>query len=351
MRAGRPRRSPLARWLPVAAMILLAGCAREPLPQSVLAPEGPVAELQDDLWDIVWPVAAVVFVLVEVLLVVAVVKFRARGNETGPPRQVHGNTKLELLWTIIPTIILLVIAVPTIAGIFALAQVPEDPLRVNVVGKQYFWEFTYTGADGEDVYTATELHIPANRPVFLEMDALGVQTAEGGVLHSFWVPRLAGKQDVVPGHTRTLTIEANEPGQVYSGQCAEFCGLSHANMLFRVYTHTQEDFDAWLAAQAEAAADPTDELAQRGAEVFTEAQCIACHAIEGYEGAEARVGPNLTHFASRNTFAGGIFDNNEENLRAWLENPPGVKPGAQMPNLNLSEDQITALIAYLATLE
>ena len=182
-----------------------------------------------------------------------------------------------------------------------------------------------------------------------------------GVIHSFWVPELAGKQDVVPGHTRVLTIATDQEG-LYLGQCAEFCGLSHANMRFSVVAQSQEDFDAWIEEQQQAAEVQTTGPAAEGQEVFTTATCVRCHAIEGYpEGgeagasevpldAQARIGPNLTHFNSRPEFAGGIVNNRDDELEAWLRNPQAVKPGAQMPNLNLTDEQIDALVAYLRTL-
>ena len=345
------RRTGAVRSAATAALALLAGGCASGGPQDILTPRGPIAREEDALWDLVFPIAVAVFVLVQVLILVAVFKFRAKPDDTAPPRQVHGNTRLEILWTIVPAMILAVIAVPTVRTIFSVAEDPgPDALQVAVVGKQYFWEFQYTGDEGQGVVTATELHIPTGRPVRLTMTSVGVQNDPLGVIHSFWVPSLAGKQDVVPGHERFLTIEAEEPGR-YSGQCAEFCGLSHARMRFSVVAHDPADFDAWLSTQAEAAEEPADDLAQQGFEQFTQATCIACHAIKGYEGAEARVGPDLTHFMSRESFAGGLLENNEENIKSWLRNPQAEKAGAQMPNLNLSEEQIDALTAYLQTLE
>lgn len=359
---GRGRR--LLGWALVLA-VALAGCATND-PQSVMNPAGPVAREQDQLWDIVFPIAIAVFVLVEAMLLFSVFKFRDRGEE-GIPQQVAGNTKLEIVWTIIPAVILAGIAVPTVRTIFQLAEEPQDALEVRVVGKQYWWEFEYLGDEGQDVVTATELYIPTDRPVHLQMEAAAAlvpDPLEGdtvgeqfndGVIHSFWVPRLAGKQDVVPGHIRELSFSADEPGD-YAGQCAEFCGLSHARMKFTVKAREPAEFQEWLDRHAEPAQLPESELALRGAALFDDATCINCHAIEGYEqigDAEAgiRIGPVLTHFASRETFAGGILETNEENVAAWLENPQALKAGAQMPNLRLSDEQIAALTAYLLSLE
>lgn len=369
---GRTVAAARRRWMAwiLLSGVLVTGCATSGLPQSALDPAGPIARQEDNLWKLVFWIAVGVFVLVQGLILLAVFRYRDRGGDE-IPKQVAGNTRLEVFWTIVPALILIGIAIPTVGTIFDLAGAPGDEaLDVRVVGKQYWWAFEYLGDEGQGVVTANELHIPTGRPVYLQMQSLSAtqpdpgadanpelgQPVSNGVIHSFWVPRLAGKQDVVPGHTRRLTIEAEEPG-VYPGQCAEFCGLSHARMRFQVIAHEPAEFDRWLDAQAEPADAATDALAQEGQELFRSQQCITCHAIDGYEAAagqpaEVRIGPNLTHFASRRKFAGGWFDvGDEEQVKAWLANPPAAKPGAQMPNLGLSEEQIDALTAYLYTLE
>lgn len=370
MRARRP----VMGWgLLVGAALVLGGCAiggdtAGEFPQNALDPEGPIARQQDALWNLVFPIAVGVFILVQGLILVAVIRFRDRG-EDAPPRQVAGNTRLELIWTAIPALILAVIAVPTVGGIFALADDPGDEaLAVRVIGKQFWWEFEYLGEEGQGVVTANELHIPVDRAVRLQMEALNPAVPDtfdeadpegsrsdqslAGVVHSFWVPKLAGKQDVIPGYERIMRIEADEPGQRYSGQCAEFCGLAHAEMRFQVVTHTADEFTAWLDDQAEPADDEPGGEAAEGQELFGQ-NCVACHAVDGHpENGDVRVGPDLTHFASREVFAGGLFDNDDpEQIAAWLRDPSDAKPGAQMPNLGLEEDQITALVEYLQTLE
>ena len=350
--------------------LLIAGCATNDLPQSALDPAGPVAASQDRLWDLVFWIAVAVFVIVQGMILLAVFRYRDRGGDD-IPKQVAGNTRLELMWTVIPALILIGIAIPTVRTIFELARDPGDQaLDVRVIGKQYWWEFEYLGDDGQGVVTANELHIPTGRAIALDMQSLSAtqpdpgleenpelgQPVSDGVIHSFWVPRLAGKQDVVPGHIRRMTIQADEPG-TYPGQCAEFCGLSHARMRFQVIAHEPAEFEQWLADQTQPADAASGGLAAEGQELFQSQQCITCHAIDGYEtaagsAAEVRIGPELTHFAGRNTFAGGIFDvDDPEQLAAWLRNPQEVKPGSQMPNLGLSDEQIEALSAYLYTLE
>jgi cytochrome c oxidase subunit 2 len=378
MRVRRSRS--LAGWVPLAVLLLLllGGCAiggdTGEIPQNALDPApGTVAQELDELWNLVFPIAVGVFVLVQGLILFAVLRFRSQrgpGDEAEPlPKQVAGNTRLEITWTIIPAVILVIIAVPTVRTIFSVAGSSEDAMNVRVIAKQYWWEFEYEDPEQQGVVTATQLHIPTGREVQLDMQSVSPtvsydpeQVPEGevqpvgdvglGVIHSFWVPRLNGKFDVVPGHTREMKLETDEPG-TYLGQCAEFCGLSHANMKFSVVAQEPEEFDAWIEEQAAEAELQESGLAAEGQELYVSATCVACHAIEGHpQNAGARVGPTLTHFNSRETFAGGILDvQSDDQLRAWLRDPQDEKPGAQMPDLNLSEEQIDALVAYLRTLD
>lgn len=348
----------LSGWAAVIGLaVLLAACAQAgdgAVPQDALDPAGPIARAQDRLWDIVFPIAVVVFIFVQGLIIVAVVKFRDRGQEQ-PPKQVHGNTRLEVLWTIIPTLILVGIAIPTVSTIFRLsAPATPDALKVQVIGKQYWWQFEYENAGTvEPIRTASELHIPTGREVFIELD--GESPDDGAdVLHSFWVPRLAGKQDYVPGHTRTMRIQADNPG-TYLGQCAEFCGLSHADMRFAVIAHAPAEFDQWLASQSASAAQPTTDITRQGFELVEGQGCLGCHAIEGHPAnADIRIGPDLTHFAERAKFAGYTYERTDENLEAWVRDPQSLKMGAQMPDWGggspLSEQQLDALVAYLQSL-
>lgn len=332
----------LLRLLALSSALLLSGCISEDAPMNFLYPEGPQAIEADRLWDVTFGIAAVVFIVVEGALIFILMRYR-ESNAKGEPKQLHGHTRLELLWTAIPAVILTGIAFMTVPVIFDQAQEPEGALQVEVVGHQWWWEVNY--ANG--VVTANEMHIPVDTPVFLSLKSVDV-------IHSFWVPKLAGKQDVVPGRVNTMTIEATEPGE-YLGQCAEYCGLSHANMRFRVFAYEQADYDQWVADQMQPAAEPDAGLVAEGRELFHTEQfaggqmCASCHAIEGTDAAGI-VGPNLTHVADRTRFAGSMFELNEENLRAWLEDPPAQKPGSLMPNLELTEEQISALVAYLLSL-
>ena len=335
------RRRRRALWVLVGALALvLAACAQD-APYDSLDPAGPVAEQQNNLFLVVFWIATGVFVLVEGALLFAIFRYRQRRQDE-VPRQVHGNTKLEVFWTIIPALILAGVAIPTVGTIFRLAESPPPgTLEVTVTGHQWWWEVEYADSG---VITANELHIPVERPVYITLES-------EDVLHSFWVPRLAGKQDLVPGRTETLTIEAYAPG-VYAGECAEYCGLSHANMRFLVVAQTAEDFDAWVDGQAQPAVGPSEGSdAAEGLEVVRTGGCLACHAIQGVEGAEQEIGPNLTHFGSRRVLAGGILENTPENVARWLDRPGDVKIGAKMRDYGLSDEQIDDLVTYLRSLE
>jgi cytochrome c oxidase subunit 2 len=317
--------------------LLLAAC-RQDYPYNSLNPAGPVADKQDELFTLVFWIAVGVFVLVEGLLVVALVRFRRRSADD-TPKQVHGNTRLEMIWTVLPALLLAGVAVPTVGTIFDLAERPAgEVVEVNVTGHQWWWEIEYPQ---HGVVTANEIHVPTDRPVVVSM------TSED-VIHSFWVPRLAGKQDLVPGRTSTLNFAAPKPG-TYLGECAEFCGLSHVLMLFRVVAESPADFDAWVDRQLQGAAAPPAEVEQ-----LVTATCMSCHDIRGLESAvptKTAPAPDLTHVGGRQTIAGGILDMSDEDLARWLRNPPAVKPGSKMPSYNLTDDQIEALVAYLRSLE
>lgn len=360
------------RWLPLgvaaAGFVFLAGCADD-AKQDSLDPQGPISHKIDDLFMPILYVAGVVFVLIMGICIVTVVKHRERPGRPEPV-QVHGSTKMEIGWTIAPALLLAGIAFPTISTIFDLSEEPKgDPLAVNVYGHMWWWEYEYE--DGDDavpnVFTANELHIPTGRPVRLSMTSIepGIPN-EGdgefatGVIHSFWVPKLAGKQDVVPGRTNKLTLQAVKPG-VYYGQCAEYCNLAHADMRLRAVAHTPEDFQTWMAGQKQTAARPASGAAAEGFELFSgKGGCVACHTMKGIEGAVARVGPNLTHLQSREVFGGATFDLTPENLKKWITNPSKMKPmrpevGTGMPARGaagtLTDDEIDKIVAYLETLK
>jgi cytochrome c oxidase subunit 2 len=268
----RGARRPLRRFTPlaIATSLLLAACSTE-IPQNSLDPASPQARSIDDLWWLVFWIAVVVFVLVEVALVVAIVRFRRRrrGPER-PVKQVHGNLRLEIVWTIIPVVILAIVAVPTIRTIFELRDTPdpgENALEINVIGHQWWWEFEYPEYG---FTTAQEMYIPTDRTVLLNLTS-------ADVIHSFWTPRLHGKRDAVPGRINNLVYFAEEPGD-YLGQCAEFCGLAHADMRHMVRAVPPDEFEEWAAKHASPPEIPQVGAAARGWETFN-IVCVACHVI------------------------------------------------------------------------
>jgi cytochrome c oxidase subunit 2 len=371
------RKTLLAVGLPILAAVA-AACAPNAT-QDTLQPAGEFARKSYDLFVPVFWVAAAIFVLVEGALVVFLIKYRHRKGRDGVPPQVHGNTRLEIAWTILPAVVLAGVAVPTVATIFALAQEPEPgTMRVDVLGHQWWWEFTYP-ADG--ITTANELHIPTGEPIYVRVCGVGLAgTPEtkapspsecqpgppdgalpagigDAVVHSFWVPELAGTIDVVPGQTNFLWIEADEPG-TYEGQCKEFCGLSHAYMKFTVVAHTPDDFARWVQEQQAPAAMPEPGgPAAAGAELFV-ARCTACHSIDGLVDADGEpvVGsngaPNLTHLMSRTCFRGCTMPITADNLERWLRDPQAVEAGSWMVlNPPLTQREIDDLVVFLQTLE
>jgi cytochrome c oxidase subunit 2 len=324
----------LATAIVAAGLVLFPGCA-ENAPQDSLDPAGPFAREIDALFRPVFWIAAGVFVLVEGLLVVALIRFRHRPGR-GVPMQVHGNKRLEIAWTIAPALLLAVIAVPTVGTIFSLDRRPADALEIRVTAHQWWWEVEYPSLR---LLTANEIHIPVGQPAFVTMESVDV-------IHSFWVPRLAGKQDVVPGRTTHLSIQADSPGR-YEGQCAEYCGASHANMQFLVFADDRAQFDAWVQGQQREPPPPSPDVQQ----ILSAAGCGGCHVMGGVQGASGRIGPSLSHFGSRTTLAAGMFPNTRDELTAWLDDPPDRKPEADMPDLGLSQEQIDALVAYLEGLD
>ena len=395
------------RWRSVAVVLVLStvlsACADQKLPLNTLDPVGRAGKFIDDLAKPVFLVAIAVFFITNLGVLFIAIRFRRReGEEDVFPEQVHGNTKLELTWTILPAVILAFIAFFTLITLFKLTNTPADTaFTVQVEGQQWWWSFTYdTDNNGKfndpgDLITATELVIPVGKPVALKITS-------NDVIHSFWIPKLNGKKDAVPGRIHDWWIESDEPGY-FLGQCTEFCGLSHAYMRMAVRALPKAEFDTWLAAQKKPAQLPTDEAAKRGLEVFA-TQCAGCHVINGineigcqpYTGkvdefkaadfkpdtgcylgiaeglkAAAQVSgkaPNLTHLMSRERFIGGVYDlyvdgqPNRNTIKDWVRNPSefkALKPlatrdnkfGRGMPKLPLTEQQIDDVVSYLLTLK
>src|SRR5262249_30776325 len=218
------------------------------------------------------------------------------------PRQTHGHTPLEVGWTVAFALVLLVIGIPTIRIIFRTQEAPAaTTFKVDVAGKQWWWEFKYPDLH---IATANELHLPVGQTVAFALHA-------PDVIHSFWIPGLGGKRDVVPHRVNHITMTPEQPGE-YLGQCAEYCGLSHANMRFRVIVHPKGEFEQWAKAQQAAPVEPKDPLAQQGKEIFSQSACVGCHTIAGVSAGQ--IAPDLTHFASRRTFAGSMMPSTPDNV-------------------------------------
>ena len=349
-----------------ALLTLVFGCTPND-PQSTFDALGPVAQSQLNLFWIILGAGAVVFILVEGALIYSVIKFRRRRADE-MPHQTEGNHTLEFAWTAAPTAILVVVAIPTVFTIFD-NQVSPEPhaLTVEAIGHQWWFEFRYPHPDDptKEIVFANDLYMPVDEVVNVNLDSIDV-------IHSFWIPKIAGKVDMVPANDNTMWIKADRTG-LYYGQCAEFCGVQHANMRFKVVVVTREEFDEWLMYQASPAVESQDPLITEGKSQFSKAGCSGCHATESVvnEGTPGRDGPNLTHVASRTQLAGGIFDNLGENgevndaifqrnLRTWIEDPEAAKTGNIMarrgapyidPANALSEAELSALVAYVSSLK
>jgi len=380
---------------------LFTGCASN-APQDTWQPKGPNAELIDDLQQPVFAVAGVIGLIVASAIIYTMIKYRDRGQPI--PEQIHGKPALEVTLTIIPALILAVVAVFTFGAIFKLAKTDDTEMIINVTGQQWWWEYDYPVQNefgiNQPIITSGQLVMPIGTKVLL-------RETSRDVIHSYWIPALNGKRDAVPGRVHTLRLEADEPG-IYAGQCTEFCGLSHANMRMEAVALSKEDFAKWVAnQQAPYVAPAVGTLAKQGEEVFLN-QCVRCHQVNGLTRADGTpaiaapdenvwsgAAPNLSHLMTRNTFAGAMFDLlskrcrdevwnapsdmvgarylegvteeclNQKDLRAWLRNAPEVKPMYAnpanllvsngkyrgMPYLALSEDDIGKLVAYLITLK
>ena len=290
-------------------------------------------------------ITGAIFLVVGGLWLYVIVRFRQEaGDDTYEPAQVYGSTQIELAWTVVPILIVVVLFLTAARILFAVQDRPMPPnaLNVDVVGHQFWWEFRYPKFG---FATANELHIPvseakAERTTFLKLLSADVD-------HSFWVPALFGKTDSIPNRTNTMWFDPNATG-LYVGQCAQFCGTAHAQMLLRVYVQTPQDFAAWIKGQQQPAVQ--DPAAAEGRQIFESQSCVSCHTIRG-TAAHGSFGPDLTHLMSRDTIASGLVANTQDNLRRWIKDPQTIKPGCMMPAMQLSDPQIGQMVAYLTTLK
>jgi cytochrome c oxidase subunit 2 len=326
--------------------------------QSIFDPASPGAESIRDLAVLVLAITGFIFVVVEGILVYAILRFRRGATAGTEPPQVYGSKPIEIAWTAAPALIVFVLVLVTTRTLWEVNPTPPPPraddhaLFVTVIGRQWWWEYRYDHYDGEKLgfTTANELHIPAGengvaRPVYLTL-------ISADVCHSFWVPQLAGKTDLIPGRTNQMWFQTDQTG-LFVGQCAEYCGTQHANMLIRVTAEPAADFDRWLADQKkdQAPKDSDPEAVKNGRKVFLGQSCVNCHRVAGTP-AQGTAAPDLTHLMRRDTLASGMVPNTPdgENLRRWIADPQKVKPGCLMPAFGLSEHDRDLIVDYLVTL-
>ncbi|MGH7986678.1 MAG: cytochrome c oxidase subunit II [Candidatus Binataceae bacterium] len=331
----------------VAFAASISGCTTAVYPMDTLRPTSDLT--REILWLFNWVTAwdCLVLAVVALTLFGAIFIFSSRQGDPGEPSSTHSSLSLELAWTVLPALILLAITIPTIHTIVHTQpdRWPHNAFTVRVIAHQWWWEFKYPtlGID-----TADEVHIPENREIHFEL-------VSDDVIHSFFMPQVGAKRDVVPGQMNQITLTANVPGMYY-GQCAEFCGTSHANMRFRVFVDTPAGFKKWVADQLAPPFKPTAGSALAGEKIFVNAPCAICHTIKGISGFSKQYtfgfkGPNLSHFGSRTSLAGSILDNTPQNVAMWIKNPDQVKPGANMPTLGMRGQQLNDLVAYLESLK
>jgi cytochrome c oxidase subunit 2 len=308
----------------------------------------PQATPADSVYNVAMLMLAIcagIFLVVGGLLAFAIVRFRRRkADDTREPAQVYGSNRIEIAWTVIPILIVLVLSMATARTVLEVQnkRMPADALKVTVVGHQWWWEFRYPELG---IITANELHVPMSTVAKPAHTFLKLESAD--VAHSFWVPQLAGKTDVIPGITNTMWIDPRQDG-VFLGNCAEYCGTQHANMLLRVVVESPAEFDRWAAAQRlDAASDPRLEAARA---TFLSLSCVNCHAASGTT-ATGTFGPDLSHLMSRATLGSGVIPNTPENLRAWVKDPQAMKRGNLMPNMQLNSRELDEVVTYLSSLK
>ena len=334
----------LVLGLLLAAELCIASTPGDNPVPNIFEPHSTPADSIFHLSRFVLTITGLIFLVVFILLVYAVVKFRARTTDSPhEPAQVYGSTQIELAWTVIPILIVVVLFLATTRVIRAIQDAPKPANAVEVIaiGHQFWWEFRYPALG---IVTANELHIPVSDPANPTPTYLKLLSADTD--HSFWVPQLAGKTDLIPNRVNTMWMDPHRTG-IFLGQCAQYCGTQHAKMLLQVIVDSREDFAAWANAQKLPARN--DETVSAGRRVFETTACINCHAVTG-TAATGRFGPDLTHMMSRSTIASGAAENTPENLGMWIQDPEMIKPGSLMPAMKLSDADRDALVRYLETL-
>ena len=327
---------------------LLGRVAVAQSPTNIFAPAATPAHSIFNLSMLVLGITLGIFLIVAGMLLYALIRYRHKPDDSSlEPAQVYGSNQIEMSWTVIPILIVVMLFLSTARVILGTQAIPKpaNSLDVTVVGHQFWWEYRYPKLG---VVTANELHIPVSNPSAPLPTYLTMSSADTD--HSFWVPRLAGKTDVIPNRVNTMWIDPSQAG-LYLGQCAQYCGTQHAKMLLRVYADTPEQFAAWIDQQKKPAPQdfPGNPAAAEGQTVFMHNACINCHAVGGTV-ANGRFGPDLTHLASRDTIASGAVPNTPENLRKWIDDPNSLKPGSLMPSMHLNGHDLDVITAYLTQL-
>jgi cytochrome c oxidase subunit II len=330
------------------SLSLFSGTAFAPSPTNIFNPAATPAHSVYGLSMLVLSVTLTIFLIVGGLMLYVLIRYRHRPEDSDhEPAQIYGSNQIELSWTVIPILIVVMLFLTTTRVILETEAIPkpDSAMDVTVIGHQFWWEYRYPKLG---VVTANELHIPISDPAKPTPTYLRMSSAD--VSHSFWVPRLAGKMDVIPNRVNTMWIDPPQPG-LYLGQCAQYCGTQHAKMLLRVYAQTPEEFAAWVSQQKRPAQQDFagNTAAADGQTVFMHNACINCHTISG-TAATGRFGPDLTHLASRDTIASGPIENTPENLRKWIEDPNTMKPGSLMPAMHLNDHDLDVITAYLTQL-
>ena len=325
----------MAAWVFILTVFVACSTKRSP---SIVDPKGSEAHKIAGVWWLMCGLAAGVYVIVGGFILVAA--FRGRGSATGKPSRIRDNTFIWVGGIIVPALILLVLGAATVQATNNLRR-PEksDPLRIEVVGKRWWWGVTYPQ---HNFTTANEVHIPVGRPVEIGLDS-------DNVIHSFWVPQLGGKVDLIPGQHNVLRLKATKEG-TFRGECAEYCGLEHARMNFLVVAQSAASFDTWALRHQQSPSGPDNQLAANGQMVFTRAPCAGCHTIRGTT-AQGTIGPDLTDIGSRLALGANTVPNTEGYLAGWIANSQTIKPGNLMPPIALSANDLQALIAYLRSLK
>jgi cytochrome c oxidase subunit 2 len=369
-RKGTGKRLFTLGTLATVAVIMLTACGASPedsKPYSTTTPASPTADDIQDLYKLVFWLALIVFIGVQFAIVYTSLRFRRNKFEGPRPPQIHGNKRLEIIWTIIPAIVLLIVMIPTITTLYDHeAAAEEGDIVIDVYGKQWWWEIHYREDEGQGgqnlgVVTANELYLPEGKEAIIRLHS-------NNVIHSFWVPQLSGKLDVIPGHVNKLSITPTESGE-YFGECAEFCGVQHAWMRFKVIVQPENQFYSWVNAQRTGNPGNLNPEQAEAANVTKVpaafAVCLACHTVNGVNtdnggiDAPAQFGPNLTNLACRETIAAGMLANSPANLAQWIDDPESVKPGNYMATQitkgfikeNFTEQGFNDLMDYLATLQ